>query len=209
MHRCLHWRSQKYSQIIALVSTRSIMSSFGWPSFCRTCAKTLSIHLAPCGDLVKLWGIKLWPMVLFFDLATGFSVLEVGTESVCHTWELEACPHSIHRVMFPRTWWIQESKVEQFALRFTGLWDELELGTLEDRLSHGDQISRRSRFCNRALIFSSSFSFLDLPLRHGSVNLGDTKRWIVHHVEQTEKMIPFITNETPFRQNVCGWVFGI
>ena len=31
----------------------------------------------------------------------------------------------------------------------------------------------------------------------------------VHDVEQTEKMIPFITSETAFRQDVGKLVFGI
>ena len=32
---------------------------------------------------------------------------------------------------------------------------------------------------------------------------------ITHNVEQTEKMIPFITSETAFRQNVSEVVSGI
>ena len=31
----------------------------------------------------------------------------------------------------------------------------------------------------------------------------------VHDVEQTEKVIPFITNDIAFRQHVCELVFGI
>ena len=79
--------------------------------------------------------------------------------------------------------------------------------------SHRDQISRRLRFCNHALIFSR-FSFLCQPLRHGLrvVNLAEMatrKHCNVHNVEQTEKMVPFFTCETAFRQNVGELVFGI
>ena len=39
--------------------------------------------------------------------------------------------------------------------------------------------------------------------------LGTTKRAEMADVEQTKKIIPFVTCEVSFGQNVCGLVFGV
>ena len=100
----------------------------------------------------------------------------------------------IHRDMIPRTQWIHCwticSEIHR-AARWAGTrhcWRPMG--------SHGDQISRKSRFYNDVVIFSSLLFFLHLPLWHGSrvVNLiasmAARKHGIAHNVEQTEMMVP-------------------
>ena len=41
------------------------------------------------------------------------------------------------------------------------------------------------------------------------MKMATRKHREIHEVQQSEKMIPFITGETAFRQHVCQLVFGI
>ena len=74
-------------------------------------------------------------------------------------------------------------------------------------------MSRKSRVGNHALVFSSLFSFLHLPFSHVSrvfnliPQMAAREHVIAHDVDLTESMVPFITCETAFRQNVGELVF--
>ena len=65
-----------------------------------------------------------------------------------------------------------------------------------------------------ATILSSSDCSLH-PVRHpfGAANqaeiLGVAERAEIADVEQMEKIVPFITGESPFGQHVCNLVFGV
>ena len=64
---------------------------------------------------------------------------EFGSKSVCHTRKSDALfLYESIATGFPAT---NESRIEQFAVRFSRLQDELELGTGGDRLRYFAQVS--------------------------------------------------------------------
>ena len=117
MYSCTRGRRHKYFANHFVGVDHSIMPPFGRPSSCRTFEKTLSIIPALCGDMVKLSRIKLRPTLLYFDFATRSPVLHAGTNSVCHTRSLNISFENIG-TSFP---FLNESKAEQFIVRFDGL----------------------------------------------------------------------------------------
>ena len=75
----------------------------------------------------------------------------------------------------------------------------------------GGRLSCRSRFCRNCFFF---FLFLH-PLRHNfgaacqAGIVSATSKAEMGDVEQMKKIVPFVTCEITFAQNVCELVFGV
>ena len=98
-----------------------------------------------------------------------------------------------------------KSKLEFVAVSIPGLWGFLELSTVEVPLIVFDTRFRIG--FDLATTRSSSPAFSNQPFRYGLrdpdwTEMTGWKLWDAHDIEQTEKMVPFFTGETAFRQDV-------
>ena len=183
-------------QIIMLTSISSI-SSPGWrPSFCRTfewmtavvfvvrqsCTNGILSRICnrfPCaGARIYIWLPHLRTRCCVLSRTFGHRLLHTG-EIQIWTFFFE-CPRTVRYTRTQRCW------------------------RPVDSLRH--QIPHWFRFCSRWFIFSWFFSLYQ-SFRHGLRQTGwaEMVRWKlcnVYDIEQTQKIIPFITNEIVFRQDV-------
>ena len=154
----------------------------------------VSVARSICDDMVKLRGIKFWPVVLFWPSQQVLRAWVRG-KNLCVTLEnLMRCSHpNPSRQVSPYS---MNPKLNNL------LWDSLDYSEIHRTKrwagtrhcwrpieSHRDQMSRRSRFCNHALIFISFF-FLRrqcYKVSAGSSSSPCSPSWLVSHEQDIEQ----------------------
>ena len=176
-------RGTKMSFIICSETHRCLHPSQKRPSFCRTYEKTFTIYSTVSdkknGEIVRKESLDQRGSLSISPLVSPCS--SSGQFFTCHTWETGALIlfDSI-ATSFPVP---NESRVEQFAERFSGLWHEFELCIVGNRWKVTEK-------CKTPKGRSATFRVQGFPLEHDWFSINTIQFTIFSRLREPTQFSP-------------------